>query len=204
MEELNYRLSDDKNSLEKTFRNLGDNKKSTDVIIAKCQNEIEKLNKICDDQDGIIKNLNDDKNELIGRNDELSFELKNALAKLKSTEDNLQFNSRQLEEANKTIAKLEDRIVNLEQTVNRTKMELNNSNNAHAKERTSRVESEKNGERLEALLKDRNADVKKLTADLEASRINGEKLTNERNRLLGELDRCKNHIMVLTEQNQTV
>lgn len=203
-EEANSKLNEEKNSLEKNLNNVSDVKKSQDTTIVKYQNEIDKFNKICDEQDSIIKNLSEEKNDVIGRNDELNFELKNALGKLKSKEEGLNFTSRQLEESNKSIAKLEDNIVDLEQSLNRTKMELNNVSNAHAKERSNRVEGEKNGEKLESILKERTNEIKRLSAELDNARINVEKLNGEKARLIGEVERYKNHIMVLTEQNQKV
>ena len=203
-EEAYAKLSDEKLGLERNVNNLSDVKSSNDLTMAKQQNEIERLNKICDQQDNLIKNINEEKNELFGRNDELNFELKNTLGKLKSREENLNFTQRQLEEANKNIAKLEDHINEVEQTLNRTKLELNNSNNSHAKERTHRIESEKNCEKLESIVKDRTLEIKRLGNELDNSRLINDKLSTEKARLLGEIERYKNHIIVLTDQNQKV
>lgn len=203
-EEANVKLNEDKIVLEKNVNNLTDIKQSNELTIGKLQTEIERLSKILDQQDHVIKNQNEEKNNLLCKNDELNFELKNTLGKLKSREESLNFQTRQNEEANKKIAKLEDHVVEFEQVISRTKLELNNSMNAHAKEKSGRIESEKNCERLESILKEKSAEIKRLALELDSSRLSNDKLTTERARLLGEIERYKNYIIVLTDQNQKV
>ena len=204
LEELNAKITQEKNASEKTVGNLSEIKKSHELSIVKYQNELDRFNKICEDQNNTIKSLNEEKSDILVRNDELNFELKNVLGKLKAKEDNLLFTQRQLEEANKNIANLEDHVVDLEKTSVRIKLELNNVTNAHAKERSIRVDSEKNVEKLENILKERNLELKRLSSELDAARMNIDKLNNEKARLIGEIERYKSHIMVLTEQNQKV
>jgi len=203
-DDSNSILKEEKSNLEKTVINLTDVKKSNEVTINKYLNEIDSCNKICEEQDGLIKNLNDEKSDLLGRIDELNFELKNTFGKLKSKEDALSFVQRQFEDSSKNISKLEIQLRELEQNLGRTKIELNNSNNSQSKERALRIESEKNGEKLEMIIKERTNEIKRLSNDLDGSRIMIEKLNSEKGRLLGEIERYKSHIVILTEQNQRV
>ncbi len=203
-EDANSKLNMEKQTQEKNIMALNDTKSQNEFSIQKCQNEIERLNKICDDNEITIKNQNGDKLELMGRNDELNFEIKNLMGKLKSKEESLNFTAKQLDDANKNISRLEGHIVDLEQNLGRVKMELGNSTNSHAKERAMKIESEKNGERLEGIIKDRSNEIKRLSNELESYRIMSEKQLNEKAKLLGEIERYKNHIMVLTESNQKV
>ena len=130
--------------------------------------------------------------------------MKNLTGKLKAKDENLNYTQRQLDEANKNIVNIDHHINELEQTLNRTKNELNSVNNAHLKERNGRLESEKNNEKLEILLKERNNEVKRLNLENDNARITNEKLNADKARLLADVERYKNHIVVLTEQNQKV
>lgn len=204
LEELNRRLTEEKNTLDRNYREITEIRRSNEGTITKLEIEIQKFNKICDEQEMIIKNLNDEKSNLLGRNDETNFELKNTLNKLKSREESLSFTTKQLEEANKNIGRMESHISEIEQTLNRTKVELNSVSNSLAKEKSTRLEGDKNGERLESILKDRTIEIKRLNADLETLRINNERLGGEKMRLIGEVERMKSHILVITDQNQKV
>ncbi len=204
LEEHTRRLTDDKLSLEKSYREVTEYKRAHEVTISKLQFEIEKFNKVCDEQELIIKNLNEEKGDLLGRLDEVTFELKNTLGKLKTREESSSYTSKQYEEANKNIGRMEAHVAELENSLNRTKMELSASNASHAKEKSHRIESEKNADKLEAILKDRTVELKRLSSDLETLRINHERLGGEKMRLLGEIERLRSHILVLTDQNQKV
>jgi chromosome segregation ATPase len=204
LEEINRRLAEEKNNFERNFREVTDVKRSQESSITKFQVEIEKLNKVCDEQELVIRNLNDEKNLIAGRSDETSFELKNTLGKLKSREESLNFTNKQLEEANKNIGRMEAHISEIEQSLSRTKFELNSVNTAHAKEKATRLDSDKNNDRLESAVKERIMEIKRLNGDLETLRINHERLGGEKMRLLGEIERLKSHILVITDQNQKV
>jgi chromosome segregation ATPase len=166
--------------------------------------EIERLTKILDDQGVMIKNLNGEKVDLLNRLDELNFEVKSYSDKLKNRENSLNQAQRQIEESNKNVSNLELHNSELEENLLRTKNDLNNINNAYAKERANRVEAEKNNEKLEGILAGKVAEIKRLTIELEKHRDLNEKLNQEKSKLLGESERFRNHIYVLTEQNQNV
>jgi len=52
------------------------------------------------------------------------------------------------------------------------------------------------------LLKERNGEIKRLNNELDLSRVSNEKLNSEKANLIGQIERYKTHIMILTEQNQ--
>lgn len=105
--ELNSKLELEKNSLEKNVSNLSELKQNQKANIDKLENELVKIEKYCDEQDAVLKQLENDKSSLLNKNDELSFEIKNLYGKVKAKEENLNHTQRQLEDANKNIAKLE-------------------------------------------------------------------------------------------------
>jgi hypothetical protein len=72
------------------------------------------------------------------------------------------------------------------------------------REKTSRAEADKNNKKLDQLLNERAGDIRRLTQELETARLNIEKLNSEKSRVINEADKFKNHIVLLTEQNQKV
>jgi chromosome segregation ATPase len=107
LEDMNEKLLAERNSLEKSNNNLNDVKNGQKQAMDRLEQEVDKLNTILGKQENHIKNLDAEKLQIISKNDDLNFELKNLHGKLKAKEENLSFTSRQLEEANKTITKLE-------------------------------------------------------------------------------------------------
>jgi chromosome segregation ATPase len=217
-EQLSYaeneiaKLNSDKISLEKQIRNLNEVKENQKSSLDKSSMEIDRLNNICSEQDDYIRRLSDEKMKVLAKNDELNFEVKNLNGKLKTKEDNINFLQHNLEESNKkgmsleviNLFKFQNHITALEQQLNRVKSDLNNETLKLNSEKSARAEAERNGQRLDQLLNERAADIRRLTQELETARINIEKLNSEKARLFGESDKFKNHIVLLTEQNQKV
>ena len=204
LEDSTAKLSEEKASMEKLINNLTEIKKSQEYSLNKCHAEIERFTKVCEDQNLMIKNLNAEKVELLNRIDELNFELKNNFEKLKNRENNLAQAQRQIEELNKNIFNLDYQNSELDENLSRVRNDLSNSNNAFAKERAGRIDLEKSNEKLEGILASKVSEIKRLTIELEKQREYNEKLSSDKSKLLGESERLRNHIYVLTEQNQNV
>ena len=63
------------------------------------------MKKTLDEQDKIIKNLENERTRLLTKIDDLNFESNNLQSKLKSREDSLLINQKQLDDAKQTILK---------------------------------------------------------------------------------------------------
>ena len=63
-----------------------------------------------------------------------------------------------------------------------------------------RVQAENDNVRLEGILKDRDNSVNQLSCLNGALKQDRDKLSASKNKLMNDLDRYKNHIMILTEQ----
>jgi hypothetical protein len=72
------------------------------------------------------------------------------------------------------------------------------------REKSTRAESDRNNQKLDQLLNERTNDIRRLTQELETSRLNIEKVNGEKARLFSEADKFKSHMLLLTEQNQKV
>lgn len=84
---------------------MKDIKQRNQLQIEKLFDENNKLKKTCDEQDKIIKNLENERTRLLTKIDDLNFENNNLNSKLKSREDSLLINSKQLDDSKQTILK---------------------------------------------------------------------------------------------------
>jgi chromosome segregation ATPase len=200
----NSKLLEEKNILERMVRESNEVKAAQKVENGKLLEDNQKLNKICQDQEKQIKNLEAERIKLLSRNDELNFELKNVNGKLKSREENLSYTSRQLEDSKNANLKLTQTLKDYEKQNDLQRGENNTLNANLQKERTGRIEAEKSNEHLQILLNERDREINRLLNELDSSRLLNQRVNDEKLNMSAENERLKNHIMVLTEQNQKV
>jgi len=82
--------------------------------------------------------------------------------------------------------------------------EISTLNGMHQNEVRARIESQKQGDNLEGLLNERTDQLNRCSYDLDNSNMKNERLLEDNTKLFSEIERLKNHIIVLTEQNQRV
>ncbi len=82
---------------------LTDLKNKNKLSIDKLNDNVDRLNQICNDQDQSLKNLEFEKTQLQKRNDDLNYDNNNNLAKIRSTQESLNFTKNELDDANKKI-----------------------------------------------------------------------------------------------------
>lgn len=204
LEERKERLIQDNNNLERNVMSLQETKNSQKTRIDGLIIDLERMKKISEENERLIKRQDSEKIDFMSKLDETRFELKNTLGKLKSREDNFGLSQRQLEEANKTILNLQNNISELDQQYTRAKLEMNSLNSSLVKERNMRLDAEKNIDNLQIYLKERSSENKQLSIDLETLRIQNERLNMEKMKNLGEIDMYKNHVITLSEANDKV
>jgi citron Rho-interacting kinase len=198
------RLLDEKTALERMVRDLTDVKSTQKIEITKLLEDNRNLSKMLQDSDKQVKTLETERAKLYAKNDEFSFEIKNLNGKLKSKEENLNFNSRQLEENKSTQFKLTQTLKDYEKQIESQKNDLNNLNFSLQKERSLRLDAEKTIEHLNVLLNDRDREINRLMSELDTSRVLNQRVTDEKLRSSSDNERLKNHIIILTEQNEKV
>ena len=137
------------------------------------------------------KSLNDVKSTNVNLNNQINVKHSNL--------DSLQA---QLNLANKSIVDLQNDIQNLDQTLNIGKDQLNKLQFDLQNQHIKRMQVEDENNKLEAVLKDRDDTIKRLTCLQESLKSDNDKLINGKNKLLLDIDMYKNHIMVLTEQTE--
>ena len=219
-------LEDRKKENENFCRTVADNENMINHISqdkAQCEHEAMVLNdtskknesdiqNLCSQLDSLkikSKNQND---ELNAKNIEMSNNQK-CLNEVKSDNANLnnQINlknssldtiQKQLTLANKSIVDLQNELSNLEKDHCRGKDQLENLKMNFQNEHSKRIQAENDNVRLEGILKDRDDTVNRLNCVNEALKSDRDKLIATKSKLMSDVDRYKNHILVLTQQTE--
>jgi len=205
LDELNHNLNqvvEEKNTFERMTIELKDIKTRNQHQIDKLFDENGKLKRTCDEQDKIIKNLENERTRLLTKIDDLNFENNNLNSKLKSREDTLLITQKQLEDAKQTIHKFQAKTNELENYNDNLKTELEKMRLTNNKETKGRLDAERQCQDLERIIKDRDSEIRRYNEELDFSRVNNEKLVEDNEKLFSEIEKLKNHIILLTEQNQ--
>jgi len=159
------------------------------------------LKKKTEDQDKSIKNLENERSRLLAKVDDLTYENNNCQAKLRSREDTLLVSQRQLEDTKTNLAKSQNKMAELEslkETLNNEIEKLKLTLNREAK---SRVDSEKQNQELNYIIKERENEIRRLLEEFDSSKINNDKLLDDNQKLFAEIEKLKSHILLVTEQN---
>ena len=219
-------LEDRKKENENFCRTVADNENMINHISqdkAQCEHDAMILNDTSKKNESDIQNLCNQLDSLKLRsknqNDELNaknIEMNNnqkCLNEVKSDNANLnnQINlknssldtiQKQLSLANKSIVDLQNELSNLEKDHLRGKDQLENLKMNFQNEHGKRIQAENDNVRLEGILKDRDDTVNRLTCVNEALKSDRDKLTATKTKLMNDVDRYKNHIMILTQQTE--
>ena len=109
---------------------------------------------------------------------------------------------KQLTIANQSIVEMQNELNNLEKSHSLGMNQLENIKINFKNEHEKRVQAENDNVRLEGILKDKEDNMNKLSSINGQLKSDRDKLLVTKNKLLDDLDKYKNHIMVLTEQTE--
>lgn len=133
---------------------------------------------------------------------EETFKNKNWVSQIAAREKTLETSQKQLEMANKSIAQIENDYNELNNSNNKLRKDLNEVKATFDKERSIRSEAERNNNKLENILKEKNEQISKLNLMNDSLKMNLDQVGGNRSKLLSDSERYKNYIMVLTTQTQ--
>jgi chromosome segregation ATPase len=168
------------------------------------QREFEKSNRTVSDLNEILKNTQNDKNTTNIKLEESKRDNANLSAQLNRKEENLKFASKQIDDLNSTCQLLKGKLLEAERASLQQKAEFMQLSNAFNAEKGLRNSLEKSTEQLETLLNEKDKENRKMYADNSELRSQCER-SNVDNKIIGnEMEKLKSHILILTEQNQTV
>ncbi len=133
-------------------------------------------------------------------------ELKNDNANL-NNQINLKISSldtiqKQLNIANQSIVDLQNELHNLEKSHSLGLSQLETVKINFQNEHEKRVQAENDNVRLEGILKDKEDNMNKISCINGQLKSDRDKLVETKNKLLSDLEKYKNHIIILTEQTE--
>ena len=92
----------------------------------------------------------------------------------------------------------------LELNIEKLKGEKNNINSSYQKESRIRQERDRTIEHLENVIQERDKEIRRFNIDIDSMRIQKQNLYDDNGKLLNELNKLKDHIYLLSDQNQKV
>ena len=188
------------------FRNLEDRKKENENFCRTVADNENMINHISQDKaqcehDAMILNDTSKKNECDIQN--LCNQLDSLKLKSKSQNDELNAKNIEMNNNQKCLNEVKSDNANLNNQINlKNSDQLENLKVNYQNEHGKRIQAENDNVRLEGILKDRDDTVNRLTCVNEALKSDRDKLTATKNKLMNDVDRYKNHIMILTQQTE--
>ena len=137
------------------------------------------------------KCLNEVKNDNANLNNQINMKI--------STLETIQ---KQLSIANQSIVEMQNELNNLEKSHSLGLNQLENVKINYKNEHEKRVQVENDNVRLEGILKDREDNLNKLSSLNGQLKSDRDQLLETKNKLISDLDKYKNHIIILTKQTE--
>ena len=162
-----------------------------DNLKLKSRNQNDELTKKNLEMNNNQKCLNEVKNDNANLNNQINLKI--------STLETIQ---KQLSIANQSIAEMQNELNNLEKSHSLGLNQLENVKINYKNEHEKRVQAENDNVRLEGILKDREDNLNKLSSLNGQLKSDRDQLLETKNKLISDLDKYKNHIIILTEQTE--
>ena len=195
-------ISQDKAQCEHDAMILNETSKKNECDIQNLCNQLDNLKlKSRSQNDELTK-----KNLEMNNNQKCLNEVKNDNANL-NNQINLKISSletiqKQLSIANQSIVEMQNELNNLEKSHSLGLNQLENIKINYKNEHEKRIQAENDNVRLEGILKDREDNLNKLSSLNGQLKSDRDQLLETKNKLISDLDKYKNHIMILTEQTE--
>ena len=205
IDDLNNKLNEAQNNndgLNGNLNDLNDLKAKQRDKIASLVEDNKKLAKLCQEQDHSLYMADQEKQKLGQKIQEDQANINNINSKIRAHANNLDNLQKDLDCSNDINVKLQSDMKTLESELNNDKMDNENLNDEFCREKCAREDEDKQNEQLKCLLCDRQNKLKMVCNDYEKIKIVHQKMTEERNIFINENDKLKEHVMILTRQNQ--
>ena len=192
----------DNDDLQNNLRNLNEIKDNQRNKIAELVDDNKKLAKICQEQDHSLYLADQEKQKLGNKLNDDNANISNLNSKLRAHGNNLNNLQKQLDNSNELNLKLQKNANNLDDTLTKLKLDNETLKNEFCKERAFREDEDKKNDQLKCVLNDKQNKLRCLNNDYLRMKSAHEKMTNERNTYQMENEKLKEHISILTRQNQ--
>ena len=207
MSELENQLNkneEERSNLTKIINGLNDINKSQNYKISQLVEDNTTLKQICEEQDQEIKNGSTDRDQMAEELDVNNCNIQDLNLQIKAQVNNLNNLQNQLNKNIGLNTQYENTIKEYQRQLDILKEENDNLKNNLINEKSIHsAESQKKTE-LTDILNDREQKINQICNEIDSVKIMQQKEINSNNILQEENAKLRNHIMILTEQNQNL
>ena len=192
----------DKGDLENQVQKLKNIKNSQINYINKLTKENKNLSEIVKDQDNKLQKFQDEIAIMTNKSNENDADIQNLNIKLRSFMDDISNTQNVLNKNNLDNRDLDDKLRELNCQCENLKCENANLNNTILKEKSLRADKERQNQNLNNIINDHDIQINDLTDKYNTLNAMYSQATNDSKNSQIQNDKLKEHIMVLTQQNQ--
>ncbi len=212
--QLNLKLNDlanqlkkndeDRNNLQRVLQGLNDIKTSQSVKLSQLLEDNKTLTDICNEQDCNLKCSDQDKIMLGKEYEKKNNEIQNLNCQIRQKVCEQNDLQNQLNKCNTMNAHFQNNIKDYEVQNGGLKCENDNLKNNLVQEKSVRIEENQKNNQLTNILNDRDQKIDMLTHEIESIKLMQQNASNRNCVLQEQNNKLRNHIMVLTDLNQTL
>ena len=204
LENMLNRNNDDKNNLQKILQGFNDTNGSQNYKISQLVEDNKTLNQICQEQDNNLKVGNQERTNMAMVLESTNNQIQDLNNQIRVQINNINNLQNQINKCENMNMQYQKNIKDYERQANNLRNENDNLKNILFQENPKRNgESQKNNQ-LKDILLDRETKIDELCRNIEKIKIMQENEKSKNNFLQEENKKLRNHIITLTEQNQSL
>ena len=198
------RNEDERANLEKILNGLNDIKNSQNYKIEQLIEDNKTLKQICEEQDNDIKSGNQERQNLAKELDKKNNDILNLNSQIRAKINDINNLQNQLNKNNGISLQYENNIKDYQRQADFLKRENESLNNNIYKEKSINSDEGQKYKELNNIMGEREQKINQINQDIHNIKIEQQNEENNNNLLQEENAKLRNHIMILTEQNQNV
>ena len=198
------RNEDERANLEKILNGLNDIKNSQNYKIEQLLEDNKTLKQICEEQDNDIKSGNQERQNLAKELDKKNNDILNLNSQIRAKINDINNLQNQLNKNNGISLQYENNIKDYQRQADFLKRENESLNNNIYKEKSINSDEGQKYKELNNIMGEREQKINQINQDIHNIKIEQQNEENNNNLLQEENAKLRNHIMILTEQNQNL
>ena len=198
------RNEDERANLEKILNGLNDIKNSQNYKIEQLLEDNKTLKQICEEQDNDIKLGNQERQNLAKELEKKNDDILNLNSQIRAKINDINNLQNQLNKNNGMSLQFENNIKDYQRQADFLKRENENLNSNIYKEKSINSDESQKNKELNDIMGEREQKINQINQDIDNIKMMQQNDENSNNLLQEENAKLRNHIMILTEQNQNL
>ena len=198
------RNEDERANLEKILNGLNDIKNSQNYKIEQLLEDNKTLKQICEEQDNDIKLGNQERQNLEKELEKKNDDILNLNSQIRAKINDINNLQNQLNKNNGMSLQFENNIKDYQRQADFLKRENENLNSNIYKEKSINSDEGQKNKELNDIMGEREQKINQINQDIDNIKMMQQNDENSNNLLQEENAKLRNHIMILTEQNQNL